>query len=130
MDDLALGLRMYDSILSFWNFFVPGAIAITGWVFASEDRWPLAKRLAVALSYFGFTLVNLLGLFRSYRALESIVDALSSASFSTTLNKEVFNAIVNRLELGPWWVTMLFHLAVDAIVLFFVLYTAAKPRRA
>jgi hypothetical protein len=45
MDDLALGLRMYDSILSFWNFFVPGAIAITGWVFASEDRWPLAKRL-------------------------------------------------------------------------------------
>jgi hypothetical protein len=82
------------------------------------------------LSYFGFTLVNLLGLFRSYRALESIVDALSSASFSTTLNKEVFNAIVNRLELGPWWVTMFFHLAVDAIVLFFVLYTAAKPRRA
>jgi hypothetical protein len=130
MDNLTLAFKMYDSIIFFWNFFIPGAIAITGWVFASEDRWPLGKRIAVAFSYSGSTLVNLVGLWRSYRALDNILDALRSAPTPTTLNPAVFQATVDRLELGPWWVTMVFHLVVDAIVLYFVLHTAARTRTA
>jgi hypothetical protein len=73
---LELAFKVHGQIIDFWNFFVPSAIALLGWVFAGKDPWPWTQRFAIAIAYVGFVIFNLYGLLKSYGMLETLVAEL------------------------------------------------------
>jgi hypothetical protein len=123
---LDLAFRVYAQIVDFWKFFVPSATVLLGWVFARKDPWPWAQRIAVAIAYGGFAVVNLRGLVQSYRMLETLVEEIAAAGGMPGLTEVAFDATVRRLDMGPWGLAIAFHVVVDLIVLYFILIASGK----
>jgi hypothetical protein len=127
MDMLELAIKIHDQVVNFWQFFVPSAVALLGWVFSRRQPWPLAQRIAVAVAFMGFAIFNLYGLIQSYETLDTLVTELSALNGETKLTPTAFHAMINRLSMGwGWKIGIVFHLVVDVIVLYFILVWARR----
>ena len=124
---LELAFKFHGQIIDFWKFFVPSAMILLGWIFARKDHWSLTQRGAVAFAYLGFVVFNLYGLVESYIILETLVIELKASKGIPGLPQAAFDAVVSRLEMGMGWkLGIFFHVAVDVIILYFILFVAGR----
>ena len=126
MNAIDIAFKLHDGINFYWNFYVPSCVAILGWVFSRKDPWPLVKRVAVCFLFIGFTVFNLIGLIKTYTALEAVICDLKWSNTALGLSQSVLNAVTKRLDMGPWRWGLAFHIFVDLVVLFFILVLSAK----
>ena len=126
MDAIAIAFKLHDGINFYWNFYVPACIAILGWVFARKDPWPLEKRVAISILFIGFTAFNLIGLFKTYTALEAVIGELQWPAGPCGPGPSVRDAVTTRLDMGPWPWGLAFHILVDAVLLYFICVQSGK----
>ena len=126
MNAIDIAFQLHDGINFYWNFFVPACVAILGWVFSRKEPWPLDKRVAVSILFIGFTVFNLIGLYKTYTALDAVVRELECATDIPDLSQPVLNAVTNRLRMQAWRWGLAFHILVDLVVLSFFLVRSGK----
>ena len=124
---LDIALKTQAQIIDFWKFFIPATMVLLGWVYTRKQPWPWNQRIAIAIVYIGFVIVNLIGLVESYKLLSALVADLNLSEVPEGFTKNAFKAIVTRLGLGKGWkMLIVFHVFVDLIVLYIILIFAGK----
>ncbi len=126
MDAIDIAFKLHDGINFYWNFYVPACVAILGWVFSRKDPWPLIKRVAISTLFIGFTAFNLIGLTKTYTALDAVIGELTCAADTPGLSQTVLKAVTRRLDMGPWRWGLAFHIFVDLVMLYFIFVQSGK----
>ena len=77
MNDLDIAFKLNDQIMTFWQFYVAGAVSIIGWIFSRETAWSKQKRAGVGIAAAIFLLFNIVALSKTIHYLTKILEALN-----------------------------------------------------
>ncbi len=126
MDDLGIAFKLNDQVITFWQFYVAWTAGVVGWVFSREAAWPSQKRSGVGLAILIFNVFNISGLYKTTSSLSTVIEAMTDDSYKLPLNVsgEVFQAALQHLSSGDWYLHLVPHILADAIVLYFVFVVA------
>ncbi|MCW8092531.1 hypothetical protein [Alteromonas sp. ASW11-130] len=132
MNDLDIAYKLHSEIVTFWQFYVAGISAIVGWVFSRSTAWSLNKRLGISVTTLVFMVFSISGLYRSSSALHDIVALMRSDTYAIPegISSSVFYSVVNRLNVGDWYLNIGAHVVVDVIILYFIIVVAGQKPKA
>lgn len=111
--------KLTDNINFFWNIYIFALIGLLGWLFALKNPPSKKIKIIVTSGFLLFTMINILGMLKTYAFLEAVRIELQMVAqetdFRTTLIKEKIKEL--NYDYYPYmvWIT---HLIVDAGVLF------------
>ena len=128
MDDLSIAFKLNVQVITFWQFYVGWNAGVVGWVFSRDAAWSNQKRLGIGLAVFVFNIFNISGLYRTTSSLSSIIASMKGDGYQlpSGVSVQVFNAAIQRLSTGDWYLQIGPHLIADAIVAYFILIVARK----
>jgi hypothetical protein len=124
---LELALRIFEEIVHFWEFFIVSTIAIVGWIFSRNSAWSDLQRGSICLAFLVGVAFNLIGLIRSYMALNIVISELKHHPDIPEITPRTTRAIINRFSMGYWWIIGIFwHLVIDLIVVYLILILSGQ----
>jgi hypothetical protein len=105
--------KLVSLINTFWTAYATVTIALLGWLFSSKSPWPRQQRLVISIAYGLVAALNCLAHYRINRALNLVVNELTTHKDLTPNLQQAFSVA----EQMPAWILMLIHVSVDVAVI-------------
>lgn len=128
MDDLGIAFKLNDQVITFWQFYIAWTAGVVGWVFSREAAWPFQKRIGIGMAVLIFNVFNISGLYKTSSSLSTVISAMSMETYKAPqgVTEQVFQAAIQRLSTGDWYLHIGPHIVGDLIVLYFIFVVAKK----